>query len=358
MTPNEFEGDFIRALKYITPIVISPVISFGVPSFSITKKTILITGGAGYIGSVAAELLEKKGHKVIIIDDLSEGKRGAISTNSIFYQSNFGDINTLEGIFKEHKIDFVFHFAASANVPDSVVNPLRYYENNVTNTISLLKMMIRFDVKNIIFSSTAAVFGEPVYTPIDEKHILNPVNPYGMSKLVVENILSDFSKAYKLKFIAFRYFCAAGSTIDHGESRDFETHLIPVVLDQILNKRDYVTVFGNNFNTQDGTGVRDFIHVEDIAIAHILAMENFDRVSDKFINLGNGKGYSVLEVIKAAEKYLNKKVSYKIGERRPGDPAVLIASYQNAFHQLGWEPSKTLEDIIKSAYTWRKNPKY
>ncbi len=321
-------------------------------------KTILITGGAGYIGSVVAELLEKKGHRLIIIDDLSEGKKGAVSGKSIFYQSNFGDGNTLEKIFTESKVDFVFHFAASANVPDSVINPLQYYENNVVNTISLLKAMIKFEVKNIIFSSTAAVFGEPVYTPIDEKHPLVPVNPYGMSKLMVENILSDFSRAYGINFIAFRYFCAAGSTIDHGESRDYETHLIPVVLDQVLKKREFVTVYGNDFNTTDGTGVRDFIHVEDIANAHILAMENFGKVNAKFINLGNGKGYSVLEVIKAAEKYLNEKVSYKIAERRPGDPAVLIASYQNAFNELGWKPTKTLEDIIESAYNWRKNPKY
>jgi len=321
-------------------------------------KTILITGGAGYLGSVVSELLEKKGHKIIVIDDLSEGKRNAVSSSSVFYQSNFGDINTLENVFEKHQIDFVFHFAASANVPDSVVNPLKYYENNVGNTISLLKMMIEFNVKKIIFSSTAAVFGEPVYTPIDEKHVLNPVNPYGMSKLMVENILSDFSKAYELNFIAFRYFCAAGSTEDHGESRDYETHLIPVVLDQVLGKRDYITVFGNNFNTHDGTGVRDFIHVEDIAIAHVLAMEKFDRVSNKFFNLGNGKGYSVLEVIKVVERYLNTKVSYKIGEKRSGDPAVLIASYENAFQQLGWKPTKTLEDIIESAYYWRKNPKY
>ena len=322
------------------------------------KKTVLVTGGAGYIGSVVTELLEKKGHKTIIIDDLSEGKKGAISEDGIFYQSNFGDVNTLEAIFKKFKVDFIFHFAASANVPDSVINPMKYYENNVVNTFSLLKMMIKSGVKKIIFSSTAAVFGEPVYTPIDEKHILNPVNPYGMSKLMVENILTDFSNAYGLNFVAFRYFCAAGSTKDHGESRDYETHLIPVVLDQVLNKRDFVTVFGNNFNTPDGSGVRDFIHVEDIASAHILAMENFERIDNKFINLGNGKGYSVFEVINAAEEYLNTKISFKIGGKRPGDPAVLIASYQNAFEQLGWKPSKSLKDIIESAYNWRKNPKY
>ena len=321
-------------------------------------KTILVTGGAGYIGSVVAELLEKKGYKIIIIDDLSEGKIGAVSLNSVLYQTNFGDANTLEDIFKKFKVSFVLHFAASANVPDSVVNPLKYYENNVINTISLLKMMIKFNVKKIIFSSTAAVFGEPLYTPIDEKHVLNPVNPYGMSKLMVENILTDFSNAYGINFIAFRYFCAAGSTKDHGESRDYETHLIPVVLDQVLNKRDCVTVFGKDFNTPDGTGIRDFIHVEDIAIAHILSMENFDRVHNKFINLGNGRGFSVLEIIKAAEEYLNTKVSYKIGEKRNGDPAVLISSYQNAFNLLGWEPSKTLKDIIESAYIWRKSPKY
>lgn len=322
------------------------------------NKIILVTGGAGYIGSVTCELLENKGYKIIVIDDLSEGKQSAISNNSIFYKYNFGDESILREIFQKYKVEYVFHFAASANVPDSVINPLKYYENNVVNTISLLKMMIKFNVKKIIFSSTAAVYGEPEYTPIDEKHILKPVNPYGTSKLMIENILSDFYNAYKLDFIIFRYFCAAGSTKYHGESRDYETHLIPIVLDQILNKKDAVTVFGNDFNTADGTGVRDFIHVEDIAIAHVLAMENFDRVKNRFINLGNGKGYSVLEVIKEVEKYLNINVKYKIGKRRPGDPAVLIASHQNACEQLGWEPSKTLRDIIESAFNWRKNPKY
>jgi len=322
------------------------------------ERNILVTGGAGYIGSVTSELLEKKGYKVIVIDDLREGKREAISDKSAFYKSNFGDVNTLENIFKNFQIDFVFHFAASANVPNSVIDPLKYYENNVVNTISLLKAMIKFNVKKIIFSSTAAVYGEPVYLPIDEKHQLKPVNPYGSSKLMIENILSDFAHAYDLNFIAFRYFCAAGATEDHGESRDYETHLIPVVLDQVLKKRDYVTIFGNDFNTTDGTGVRDYVHVEDIARAHILGMERFDGLSGGFFNLGNGKGFSVLEIIRAAEKYLKVKVKYKIGEKRLGDPAVLIASYQKAYRQLGWEPFKTLEDIIKSAYNWRKNPKY
>lgn len=192
-------------------------------------------------------------------------------------------------------------------MPDSVIDPLKYYENNVVNTISLLKVMIKYSVKKIIFSSTAAVYGEPLYSPIDELHQLKPVNPYGFSKLMIENILTDFSHAYDLNFIAFRYFCAAGATEDHGESRDYETHLIPVVLDQLLMKRDYITVFGNEFNTEDGTGVRDYVHVKDIARAHILGMEKFNEISNRFINLGNGKGFSVLEIIKAAEKCLNLK---------------------------------------------------
>jgi UDP-glucose 4-epimerase len=320
--------------------------------------TILVTGGAGYIGSVTSELLEKKGYKVIIIDDLREGKLEAISNDSIFYESNFGDINTLEEIFNKYKIDFVFHFAASANVPDSVTDPLKYYENNVINTISLLKTMIKFNVKKMIFSSTAAVYGEPLYSPIDELHQLNPVNPYGTSKLTVENILSDFAHAYDLNFIVFRYFCAAGATENRGESRPYETHLIPVVLDQILNKREIVTVFGNVFNTIDGTGVRDYIHVEDIALAHILGMECFEKSKNKFFNLGTEKGYSVLEIINSAENFIGKKVNYKIGEKRSGDPAILIASNIKAKKELGWQPAKTLEDIIRSAYLWRKKPKY
>jgi UDP-glucose 4-epimerase len=322
------------------------------------KKNILVTGGAGYIGSVVCELLEKKGHNVIVIDDLSEGNAEAVSKNAKFYHSNLGEPEILREIFKKNEIEYVFHFAASANVPDSVINPLKYYENNVINSFNLLKLMLEYNVKNIIFSSTAAVYGEPVYTPIDEEHSLLPVNPYGESKLMVEKILSDFSKAYGLRYIAFRYFCAAGATKEHGESRKYETHLVPVILDQILNKRDSMTVYGKDFNTVDGTGVRDFIHVEDIAQAHILGMDNFDNVNNCIINLGNNTGYSVLEVIDAAEKYLNSKVRYNISDRRPGDPAVLIASNQSALQLLNWVPTKTLEDIIKSAYNWRKNPKY
>jgi len=239
-----------------------------------------------------------------------------------------------------------------------VTDPLKYYDNNVVNTLSLLKIMLKHKVNKIIFSSTAAVYGEPLFTPIDENHPLKPVNPYGASKLMDENILSDFAQAYDISFIAFRYFCAAGATENRGESREYESHLIPVVLDQILGKRDSITVFGKDFSTVDGTGVRDYIHVEDIAMAHILGMDNFEKSKNKFYNLGTEKGYSVLEIINSAEQIINEKIKYKIGQKRPGDPAVLIASNSKANKELGWKPTKTLEDIIISSYKWRKNPKY
>ena len=319
---------------------------------------ILVTGGAGYIGSVVCEKLAEQEHTLIVVDDLRDGKKAALPPKCLFYQADFGDVQILESIFSAHPIDLVIHLAASANVPDSVINPLPYYQNNVSGTIALLAVMKKYDVKKILFSSTAAVYGEPQMIPITELQPLVPVNPYGFSKLFDEQIIRDCSSAYGLKYFIFRYFCAAGATPFHGESREHESHLIPVVLDQLLGKRESISVFGNDFDTRDGSGVRDFIHVADIAKAHLLAIEKMDTIDNQTLNLGTGKGYSVFEIIQETEMMTGKKLNFEIKNRRPGDPASLIAAYDLAYHTISWEPSFNLTDIIRSALNWRKEPLY
>ena len=320
--------------------------------------SILITGGAGYIGSITTTKLLQKNEKVIVVDDLSEGNRKAVSINTVFYTGNFGDPSLLKKIFSEHTIDSVMHFAASANVPDSVINPQKYYRNNVLNTISLLQIMLEFEIKKIIFSSTAAVYGEPEYTPIDEEHPKVPINPYGYSKLFIEQILEDYAVAYNLKYIIFRYFCAAGAIDENGESRAKETHLIPLVIDAAIDKRKSISVFGNDYPTIDGTGVRDYIHVEDIANAHILGIAQIDNVNNIILNLGTNSGYSVTEIIETSSKVLGESINSSLDKKRPGDPAVLVASNSLAAKLLKWKPKNNINDIIMSAYKWRKKPKY
>jgi UDP-glucose 4-epimerase len=317
---------------------------------------ILVTGGAGYIGSIVCEMLEKTGHDIIVIDDLRDGKLLAVPETAIFYQENFGNNDVLDLIFEQFPVSHVFHFAASANVPHSKVDPFLYYDNNVSNTINLLGAMKRHSVKNLVFSSTAAVYGEPIHIPIDEFHPLIPINPYGSSKLMCEEIIRDFHSAYGINFVIFRYFCAAGATGKRGEARDHETHIIPLVIDTILAKKEVFEVFGNDYNTADGTGVRDYIHVTDIAAAHIKAMEWMDNGNHGIFNLGTEKGFSVLEVIRATEKLFNKKLNYKISPKRDGDPASLVATYKNALTSLNWKPQKNLSEIIQSVYEWRTNP--
>jgi UDP-glucose 4-epimerase len=319
---------------------------------------ILLTGGAGYIGSITTELLINRGYKVIIIDNLQEGSPLSVSNKAIFFNGNFGDSDLLKKIFLEYKIDFVFHFAASANVPDSVLNPSEYYFNNLINTLSLLNTMKEYSINKIIVSSTAAVFGNPIDLPINEMHPKNPINPYGHSKLMMEQVLKDYSNAYGLTYIVFRYFCAAGASDFNGESRKSETHLIPVILDSILDKREGVVIYGKEFNTIDGTGVRDYIHVIDIAEAHILAMENFDNVYNQDFNLGTNNGYSVLQIINKTSDVLNKNINFSYTSMRPGDPDILVASNKKARALLGWEPKYNIDDIIRSSFKWRINPKY
>jgi len=319
---------------------------------------ILVTGGAGYIGSVAIEKLLMLGFNVFCVDNLSNGKLEAIESNCTFYNGNFGDFDLLDKIFSTTKFDLVFHFAAEANVPDSVENPQKYYQTNVTFSINLINKMIQHNVKKIVFSSSAAVYGNPKYSPIDENHSKDPINPYGYSKLIFEEILKDYASAYDLDFISFRYFCAAGASRKHGESREYETHLIPNVIDHFLNKKNEIFVFGDDFDTIDGSGIRDYVHVEDIVDAHILAIDKINKYSGKKYNIGTSSGYSVFEVIRVAEEIFSQKANVKIKKRRSGDPAMLVATCHSIVNDFSWTPKKTLADMLTSSFDWRKKPTY
>jgi UDP-glucose 4-epimerase len=319
---------------------------------------ILITGGAGYIGSHTNKQLNQKGYSTVILDNLVYGHMSAVKWGS-FVLADLSDIEQIRLVFNKFKITSVIHFAAYAYVGESVQQPEKYYFNNVVNTLNLLKVMQEFDVNKIIFSSTCATYGDPVEIPITESHIQNPINPYGKSKLIIENALSDYSKAYNLKYVALRYFNAAGADINAeiGEDHDPETHLIPLVLDAAKGKRESIKIFGTDYDTDDGTAVRDYIHVSDLADAHILALEYLESGGDSDVfNLGNGNGYSVKDVIETARKVTEKDIVAIEEERRPGDPDKLIGSSMKAKKILGWEPKyHQLEIIIKSAWKWHKD---
>jgi UDP-glucose 4-epimerase len=322
---------------------------------------ILVVGGAGYIGShLVKELVEKE--DVIVLDNLSTGHREAVDSRAIFVKGNLGDEEDLQMIFSSYPIKAVMHFAANSLVGESVVDPLKYYQNNVASTLTLLKMMLKHDVKNFIFSSTAATYGIPNVEIIDETCPTAPINPYGQSKLMVERILADFSKAYGLNYVVLRYFNAAGAyhTAEIGESHDPETHLIPIVLQHLVGKREKVSMFGSDYDTPDGTCVRDYIHVTDLANAHILALEALlsEKKSTEIYNLGNGLGYSVKEVIETCEKVTGRKATVEIAPRREGDPARLVASSQKIFSELGWKAERDLETIIASAWKWHQQQTY
>lgn len=319
---------------------------------------VLLTGGAGYVGSVVSEHLTLNGFDIIVVDDLRDGNICAIPHSCKFYEGDFSNPDILHELFS-NDVSAIMHFAASASVPQSVKNPSLYYQNNVSKTITLLRTMIEAGVKKIVFSSTAAVYGEPVYLPIDEEHPLKPVNPYGRSKLMVEQILEDFHNAYGLKYIALRYFCAAGATDQNGESRKSqETHLIPLVVDTANKKISQIEVCGVDYLTKDGTGVRDFVHVSDIARAHVLALQALDEYPNKIFNLGTETGYSVLEVINNAKHVLECEIPHKFVSRRSGDPASLVSSSKKAKDLLNWVPEQSLDDMIRSTNEWRKNPRY
>jgi UDP-glucose 4-epimerase len=317
---------------------------------------ILVTGGAGYIGSVTAELLLSSGEPVVVLDNLSRGHRAAAHSNALFYRGDIGDRQLIARIAREHKVEACVHFAAFAYVGESVAEPARYFENNAQQGIALLGALLDAGVRRVVFSSTCATYGEPREIPISEQHPQQPTNPYGWSKLLMERILESYDRAYEMRFVALRYFNAAGATERLGEWHDPETHLIPNVLSAARGRIPAVSVFGNDYPTPDGTAIRDYIHVSDLASAHVLAL-NYLREggASDCINLGNGKGYSVLEVIETARRVTGLPIPISIEPPRPGDPSRLVADAQKARKSLGWEPSRPeLEEIVRSDWEWRE----
>ena len=320
---------------------------------------ILVTGAAGYIGSICTEVLLSRGLKVIALDSLLEGHSAAVPPGATFYNVDLGNREQLDRVFSEHKLEAVMHFAAEALVAKSMKEPSVFYATNVACGVNLLDAMTRHGVRKFIFSSTAATYGEPETVPIPEDHRKAPINPYGKSKLVFEGILADYKAYTGLQYASLRYFNAAGASQDRGEHHRVETHLIPRVLDAAAGALPYVDVFGTDYPTPDGTCVRDYIHVLDIADSHVRALLELDRVSGEAFNVGNSRGFSILEVIDAAERVTGRKIPRKLGPRRPGDPAVLVASKEKLKRMLGWEAShSSLEEIIQSAWAWKqKHPR-
>ncbi len=315
---------------------------------------ILITGGAGYIGSVTTEFLRARGEEVVVLDNLSRGYRDAVAPEVSFYEGNVGDRDLVTRIIKEHSIDACIHFAAFAYVGESVSQPGLYYENNVVQGIQLLGALVAAGVRRLVFSSTCATYGEPQRIPIDETHPQQPANPYGWSKLFLERIMADYDHSDGLKFVALRYFNASGASPARGERHEPETHLIPLVLKAAQKEIDHVTVFGNDYPTHDGTCVRDYIHVSDLAEAHALALDYLrNGNSSTAINLGNGQGYSVLDVISAAQQVTGREIAVEMNGRRAGDPSHLVADASKARAVLGWRPQHAeIATIISSAWEW------
>ncbi|MBZ7938322.1 UDP-glucose 4-epimerase GalE [Campylobacter sp. W0014] len=321
-------------------------------------KNLLIVGGAGYIGSCTVKHCLDHGYNCIVIDNLIYGHKEAVDQRAKFIHADLLDLYSLKQVFKDEKIDAIIHFAAFAYVGESVVDPQKYYKNNIIGTLNLLNVMLEHNVKDIVFSSTCATYGEPQYTPIDENHPQKPINAYGRTKLMVEQIFKDYEIAYGLRHISLRYFNAAGAMEDIGESHDPETHLIPLVLKAIKGEIECINVFGTDYDTEDGTCIRDYIHIEDLASAHRLALENLSQYSG-CINLGTGVGTSVKEIIQAAEEVSGKKCPVKYTSRRAGDPAKLFADNKKAKEILGWEIKyKDIKDIVKTAWEWEINRKF
>lgn len=324
-------------------------------------KTILVAGGAGYIGSHTVKHLLKNNYEVVVLDNLVYGHKEAVLTKN-FEQVDLCDKKLIDEVFKKYKIDAVIHFAAYTYVGESVSHPQKYYWNNVVNTLNLLDSMIEHGVKNIVFSSTCATYGNPQYTPLDEKHQQMPINPYGKTKLMMEQIMADYETAYGLKYAALRYFNAAGADAEGqlGELHNPETHLIPLVLKAIKGEIPHINVFGTDYNTPDGTCIRDYILVEDLADAHMLAVEKLIKDNESLhINLGTGIGTSVKEIIKASEEVTGQKVPVVYGERRAGDPAILYAANKKAKEVLNWNPKYIdIKEIIKTAWAWEQSKKF
>ena len=322
------------------------------------SSTVLVTGAAGYIGSVLCEELIDNGYRVIALDNLEQGHPQAVAPGATFIEGDLAERESLERVFRTRAPDAVMHLAAHSLVSESVAQPARYFKNNVVNSLNLLDAMLARGVKKMVFSSSAAVYGEPVSLPIREQDPERPTNPYGESKLMFEKTLQWYSRAYGLKFISLRYFNAAGASRRFGEDHHPETHLIPNVMKVALKQEEHLCLYGTDYDTEDGSCVRDYIHVVDIARAHILALRALEGVNARIYNLGNGEGYSVLQVVKAAREITGAEVPVLLQPRRPGDPARLVSSPELIRSELGWQPRyPDLKDIIASAWEWhRKHP--
>ena len=316
---------------------------------------ILVTGAAGYIGSIVSEVLLSRGYQVVALDSLIEGHRAAVPAKAVFCHVDLAVRPHLEEVFKQNKIDAVMHFAAEALVAKSMREPSTFYAANVACGINLLDAVTRHGVKKFIFSSTAATYGEPETVPIPEDHRKAPINPYGKSKLMFEQVLADYRAYTGLNYATLRYFNAAGASAERGEAHRTETHLIPRVLDAASGAIPAVDVLGSDYPTPDGTCVRDYVHVYDIADSHLRALENIEEVSGEAFNVGTSRGYSILEVIDTAERVTGKKIPRRMCPRRPGDPAVLVASQEKLKRLLGWEAQhSSLEEIVGSAWAWKQ----
>jgi UDP-glucose 4-epimerase len=318
---------------------------------------VLVTGGAGYIGSHMALVLLRAGHEVVIVDDLSSGHRDAVPSGAVLVEAGVADRARVGEALRAHRVEAILHFAARIQVGESVIDPRRYYTGNVAASVALLESALDAGVKHFVLSSTAAVYGDPVRVPIDEEHPTNPVNPYGETKLAIERMLAAYERAYGLGWAALRYFNAAGSDVEAGldERHDPETHLLPIIVDVALGRREAVTLFGDDYDTPDGTCVRDYIHVLDLCDAHLAALEHLaaGRASGAF-NLGTGEGHSVAEVIDVVRRVSGREVRVLRGARRAGDPPRLVASPERAARVLGWRAKRrALEDIVRDVWQVR-----
>jgi UDP-glucose 4-epimerase len=323
---------------------------------------VLVTGGAGYIGSITAAELVQAGHQVIVFDNLYQGHRGAVHPQASFVQGDLADRAAVAGLFAEHGgLDCIMHFASYTLVGESMQQPLKYLRDNLVNVANLLEEAVRHGLQRFILSSTANLFDDPERAPlrngvpIDENERIVPGSPYGESKFFIERLLHWFERIYGLHYASLRYFNAAGGTPERGEDHDPETHLIPLTLQVALGQREHITVYGDDYPTRDGTCVRDYIHVVDLAQAHILAMEALDRLGSRKYNLGNGQGFSVLEVIESARRVTGHPIPSVVGARRAGDPAILVASSETLRRELGWQPRYPgIDDIVGSAWEWHR----
>ncbi len=315
---------------------------------------VLVTGGAGYVGSVCSEELLRQGYEVTIVDDLSTGHRHAIPEGAEFYHIDIGDAARMREVLASKEYDAVFHFAAKALIPESVANPAVFYQVNVVAATTMINLVREAGIKRFIFSSTAAVYGNPIEVPITEEHPKAPVNSYGDTKLAFERLLEWYSKAYGIGVCAFRYFNAAGATLAHGEEHVPETHILPLLFEAALGEREFFTIYGCDYPTPDGTCVRDYVHVLDIAQAHVLAFQAMNSPGFSAYNIGLGKSYSVREVLACAERIIGVTIPIREGAARAGDPAVLCASPRRLISELGWNPLHSdLDHIIETAWAWK-----